>query len=68
MTWQQEIDIAVDRERRRADEEKVRADDAEKRFFEAKDLADAEKVRAGKAEARADRFEKMLRELGKLQF
>ena len=41
MTWQQEIDIAVDRERRRADEEKVRADDAEKRFFEAKDLADA---------------------------
>ena len=34
MTWQQEIDIAVDRERRRADEEKVRADDAEKRFFQ----------------------------------
>ena len=66
MTWQQEIDIAVDRERRRADEEKVRADDAEKRFFEAMDLADAEKARADKAEARADRFEKMLRELGKL--
>ena len=38
MTWQQEIDIAVDRKRRRADEEK----------------------------ARADRYEKMLRELGKL--
>ena len=66
MTWQQEIDIAVDRERRRADEEKVRADDAEKRFFEAKDLADAEKARADEAEARADRYEKMLRELGKL--
>jgi hypothetical protein len=31
MTWQQEIDIAVDRERRRADEEKVRADEAEAR-------------------------------------
>ena len=34
MTWQQEIDIAVDRERGRADEEKARADDAEKRFFQ----------------------------------
>ena len=26
MTWQEEIDIAVDRERQRADEEKTRAD------------------------------------------
>ncbi len=34
MAWQQEIDIAVDRERRRADEEKARADDAEKHFFQ----------------------------------
>ena len=31
MTWQQEIDIAVDLERRRADEEKKRADEAEAR-------------------------------------
>ena len=29
MTWQQEIDIAVDQERQRADEEKARADKAE---------------------------------------
>ena len=61
MTWQQEIDIAVDLERQRANAEKVRADDAEKRFFEAKDhadeverLANAEKARADKAETRAD--------------
>ena len=54
MTWQQEIDIAVDLERQRADAEKARADKAESR-------ADEEK-------ARADRYEKMLRELGKLQF
>lgn len=80
MTWQQEIDIAVDLERQRANAENVRADDAEKRFFEAKDhadeverLANAEKARADKAEtradeekARADRYEKMLRDLGKL--
>ena len=73
MTWQQEIDIAVDLERQRAN-------DAERRFFEAKDHADkaearaneverlakAEKVRADEAEARADKYEKMLRELGKL--
>ena len=52
MTWQQEIDIAVDLERQRADAEKARADKAESR-------ADEEK-------ARADRYEKMLRELGKL--
>lgn len=80
MTWQQEIDIAVYRERQRAD-------NAERRFFEAKDrankaeaYANEEKARANKAEAhaneekaradeekaRADRYEKMLRELGKL--
>ena len=29
MTWQEEIDIAVDQERQRADEEKTRADKAE---------------------------------------
>ena len=45
MTWQQEIDIAVDLERQRAN-------DAERRFFEAKDLADAEKNRADDAEKR----------------
>ena len=39
MTWQEEIDIAVDQERQRADEEK----------------------------ARADRYEKILKGLGKLQ-
>ena len=54
MTWQQEIDIAVDRERQRAKEIQKQAD--------------AEKARADEAEARADRYEKMLRELGKLQF
>ncbi|MBR4006422.1 Rpn family recombination-promoting nuclease/putative transposase [Fibrobacter sp.] len=66
MTWQQEIDIAVDQERQRAN-------DAERRLFEAKDLADAEKARADEAErlaseerARADKYEKMLRDLGKL--
>ena len=53
MTWQEEIDIAVDQERQRADEEKARADKAEKR-------ADEEK-------ARADRYEKILKGLGKLQ-
>ena len=52
MTWQQEIDIAVDLERQRANAAEARADKAESR-------ADEEK-------ARADRYEKMLRELGKL--
>ncbi len=80
MTWQQEIDIAVDQERQRANdaekrffEARDRADDAERRLFEAKDLADAEKARADEAErlaseerARADKYEKMLRDLGKL--
>ncbi len=87
MTWQQEIDIAVDLERQRANdaerryfEAKDRADNAEKRFFEAKDRADEiqkqadaaearaneEKARADEAESRANKYEKMLRELGKL--
>ena len=52
MTWQEEIDIAVDQERQRADEEKARAD--------------SEKARADEEKARADRYEKMLRDLGKL--
>ena len=52
MTWQQEIDIAVDQERQRADKEKARADEAEH-------LASEER-------ARADKYEKMLRDLGKL--
>ena len=52
MTWEEEIDEAVENERERADAEKARADKAESR-------ADEEK-------ARADRYEKMLRELGKL--
>ena len=54
MTWQQEIDIAVDLERQRAD-------DAEKRFYEACELANAAEARADEAcelanaaEARAD--------------
>ena len=52
MTWQQEIDIAVYRERQRANEIQKQAD--------------AEKARADEEKARADRYEKMLRELGKL--
>ena len=52
MTWQQEIDIAVDLERQRANE--------------IQKLADTEKARADAAEARADKYEKMLRDLGKL--
>ena len=80
MTWQEEIDIAVDQERQRAD-------DAENRLIEAMDRADEAEVRADKAEAhaneaearadeiqkqadaekaRADKYEKMLRDLGKL--
>ena len=66
MTWQQEIDIAVDQERQRAN-------DAERRYFEAKDRADeiqkqadAAEARANEAEARANKYEKMLRDLGKL--
>ena len=65
MTWQQEIDIAVDLERQRANdaerryfEAKDRADDAEKRFFEAKDRADEIQKQADAAEARADEIQK----------
>ena len=61
MTWQQEIDIAVDLERQRANdaerryfEAKDRADDAEKHFFEAKDRADEIQKQADAAEARAN--------------
>jgi predicted nucleic acid-binding Zn-ribbon protein len=59
MTWQQEIDIAVDQERQRAD-------DAERRLFEAKDRADEIQKQADAEKARADKYEKMLRDLGKL--
>jgi len=59
MTWQQEIDIAVDLERQRANEIQKKADEEKAR-------ADEEKARADEAEARADKYEKMLRELGKL--
>ena len=64
MTWQQEIDIAVDLERQRAN-------DAERRYFEAKDRADeiqkqadAAEARANEEKARADKYEKILREHG----
>ena len=59
MTWQQEIDIAVYRERQRAKEIQKQADAEKAR-------ADEAEARADEAEARADRYEKMLRELGKL--
>ena len=65
MTWQQEIDIAVDLERQRANdaerryfEAKDRADDAEKRFFEAKDRADEIQKQADAAKDRADEIQK----------
>ena len=66
MTWQQEIDIAVDLERQRADAEKDRADEIQKQADAEKVRADKAESRAEEAEARADRYEKMLRELGKL--
>ncbi|MBR6378583.1 MAG: Rpn family recombination-promoting nuclease/putative transposase [Fibrobacter sp.] len=52
MTWQEEIDIAVDQERQRANE--------------IQKLADSEKARADEEKARADKYEKMLKDLGKL--
>ena len=52
MTWQQEIDIAVDQERQRANE--------------IQKLADSEKARADKAEGLVKKYEKMLKDLGKL--
>ena len=80
MTWQEEIDIAVDQERQRADdaenrliEAMDRADEAEARANKAEAYADEAEARANKAEAyadaekaRADKYEKMLRDLGKL--
>ena len=80
MTWQEEIDIAVDLERQRADDaenrlikEAQRADDAERLANKAKSRADdaenrlmKEAQRADDAEARANKYEQMLRELGKL--
>lgn len=65
MTWQQEIDIAVDQERQRANdaekrffEARDRANDAERRYFEAKDRADEIQKQADAAEARADKIQK----------
>ena len=65
MTWQQEIDIAVDQERQRANdaekrffEARDRANDAERRYFEAKDRADEIQKQADAAEARADEIQK----------
>lgn len=80
MTWQEEIDIAVDLERQRADnaenrliKEAQRADNAENRLIketvradEAEKLASEAESRADEAEARANKYEQMLRELGKL--
>ena len=66
MTWQEEIDIAVDQERQRAD-------DAENRLIEAMDRADEAEARTAKAEARiaelearANEMETKLREHGLL--
>ena len=59
MTWQEEIDIAVDQERQRAD-------DAEKRANEAVRHANEVEKRADEAEKLAKKYEKMLRDLGKL--
>ena len=65
MTWQQEIDIAVDQERQRANdaekrffEARDRANDAERRYFEAKDRADEIQKQVDAAEARADEIQK----------
>ena len=66
MTWQQEIDIAVDLERQRANEAEKRLSEVEARADEAEARAEAVQKQADEANARADRYEKMLRELGKL--
>ena len=65
MTWQQEIDIAVDQERQRANdaekrffEARDRANDAEKRFFEARDRANDAERRYFEAKDRADEIQK----------
>ena len=80
MTWQEEIDIAVDQERQRAedaenrlieamdraDEIQKQAEAAEARADEIQKQAEAAKARADAEKARADKYEKMLRDLGKL--
>ena len=55
MTWQEEIDIAVDQERQRAN-------DAESRLFEAMDRADEAEKRADEAECHANEAEKRANE------
>ena len=59
MTWQQELDDLVYDERQRTKA-------AEKRASEAETRADEEKSRADEEKSRADKYEKMLRDLGKL--
>ena len=59
MTWQEEIDIAVDLERQRAD-------DAENRLFKAIEHTNEIRKKIDEEKARADKYEKMLRDLGKL--
>jgi len=73
MTWQEEIDIAVDLERQRADDAENRlfkaiehTNEIQKKIDEEKVRAEAEKIRADEEKARADKYEKMLRDLGKL--
>ena len=66
MTWHQEIDIAVDLERQRANEAEKRLSEVEARADEAEARAEAVQKQADEANARADKYEKMLRELGKL--
>ena len=73
MTWQEEIDIAVDLERQRADDAENRlfkaiehTNEIRKKIDEEKVRAEAEKIRADEEKARADKYEKMLRDLGKL--
>ena len=66
MTWQEEIDIAVDLERQRADDAENRLFKAIEHTNEIQKRADAEKARADEAEARANKYEKMLRDFGKL--
>ena len=66
MTWQEEIDIAVDLERQRADDAENRLFKAIEHTNEIQKRADAEKARADEEKARADKYEKMLRDFGKL--
>ena len=66
MTWQEEIDIAVDLERQRADDAENRLFKAIEHTNEIQKKIDEEKIRADEEKARADKYEKMLRDLGKL--